>query len=162
MNSRNRRAARRQRDLPRGVSPPCFRLLGIDYGKVRVGLAVSDLDQRIASPLATYLRRDCQQDARFFQDLVRDEDIGLVVIGLPMHTDGREGILAKQAREYGAWLKEVTALPVVFWDERFTTKEAEEHLRSAGLTRQKRKTRRDRVAAQLLLQAFIDDSARPL
>lgn len=132
------------------------RVLGVDFGQVRVGLAVSDPERRIASPLKTYQRRDREKDARFFHDLVREEQIGLIVVGLPMHTDGREGILAAQAREFGNWLKETTGLPVVFWDERFTTVEAEQHLRAAGLPRQKRKSRRDRVAAQIILQAFIE------
>lgn len=132
------------------------RLLGVDYGKVRVGLAVSDPERRIASPLTTCERKDNDRDARYFQDLVRDEEIALLVVGLPMHTDGREGMLAEEARKYGEWLHEITGLPVTFWDERFTSHEAEEHLRTAGLTRAKRKERRDRLAAQIILQGFID------
>lgn len=132
------------------------RLLGIDFGQVRVGLAVSDPDRCIASPLATYHRRDAQKDATFFRELVRTEEIGRIVVGLPLHTDGREGMLAGQARTFGTWLAEATALPVVFFDERFTTVEAEQHLRSAGLSRQKRKSRRDCLAAQIVLQSFID------
>jgi len=132
------------------------RLLGIDYGKARVGLAVSDPERRLASPLATLERKDNDRDARYFQDLVRDEEIGLLVVGLPLHNDGREGILAEAARKYGEWLHDVTGLPVAFWDERFTSIEAEEHLRGAGLTRAKRKQRRDRLAAQIILQGFID------
>jgi putative Holliday junction resolvase len=78
------------------------------------------------------------------------------VVGLPVHTDGREGTKAAEARAFGAWLGEVTGLPVVFWDERFTTVEAESALWQAGLTHKKRKERRDRVAAQLMLQAYLD------
>ena len=132
------------------------RLLGIDYGKVRVGLAVSDPERRIASPLVTYERKDDERDAHFFKELVREEEIGLLVIGLPMHNDGREGELAEAARKYGDWLHEVTGLPIAYWDERFTTREAEEHLQMAGLTRAQRKARRDRVAAQIILQTFIE------
>lgn len=132
------------------------RLLGVDYGSVRVGLAVSDADRRIASPLATYARRDRDRDARFFQDLVAQEEVGELVIGLPVHLSGREGQNAAEARAFGRWLGEVTGLPVVFWDERFTSVEAENFLLAAGLTNKRRKERRDRVAAQILLQAYLE------
>jgi putative Holliday junction resolvase len=132
------------------------RLLGIDTGSVRIGLAVSDAERRIASPLETYRRRDKATDARYFQELVEQEEIAALVVGLPVHTDGREGHKAAEAREFAAWLTEVTGLPVSFYDERFTTVEAESHLWSAGLTHKKRKERRDQVAAQILLQAYLD------
>jgi putative Holliday junction resolvase len=132
------------------------RLLGVDPGGVRVGLAISDADRRIASPLTTYTRRDREQDARYFRKVVDEEEAGGLVVGLPVHLDGREGQKAVESRAYGRWLAEVTGLPVVFWDERFTTREAESHLWSAGLTHRQRKDRRDRVAAQILLQTYLD------
>jgi putative Holliday junction resolvase len=144
------------------------RLLGVDFGSVRVGLAVSDPDRRIASPLATYERRRKDQDGRYFLELIAAEEIGLIVVGLPVHLSGHEGAKAMQARAFGRWLAEVTRLPVRFWDERFTTVEAEHHLQAAGLTRKRRKSRRDRVAAQILLQHYldagcpIDEAPRPL
>jgi putative Holliday junction resolvase len=132
------------------------RLLGVDTGSVRIGLAVSDPERKIASPLETYRRRDKLQDARYFQELVKQEDVAALVVGLPVHTNGREGVKATEARQFAAWLTEVTGLPAVLWDERFTTVEAESHLWSAGLTHKQRKERRDRVAAQILLQAYLD------
>jgi putative Holliday junction resolvase len=132
------------------------RLLGVDTGSVRVGLAVSDPDRKIAFPLETYVRRGRERDARYFHDLAEREEVGGLVVGLPVHTDGREGRKAAEARAYGRWLAEVTGLPVVFWDERFTTVEAESALWEAGLTHRQRKARRDRVAAQMLLQAYLD------
>jgi putative Holliday junction resolvase len=137
------------------------RLLGVDYGSVRVGLAVSDPDRILASPLTTYTRRDPEADACYFRDLVAAEGVGGLVVGLPVHTDGREGVKAKEARAYGAWLAEVTGLPVVFADERFTTVQAESALWDAGLTHKRRKERRDRVAAQMLLQAYLDAGCPP-
>jgi putative Holliday junction resolvase len=77
-------------------------------------------------------------------------------VGLPVHLDGREGSKALEARRFGQWLGEVTNLPIVFWDERFTTVEAEGYLWSAGLTHKRRKARRDQVAAQIMLQSFLD------
>jgi putative Holliday junction resolvase len=132
------------------------RLLGVDYGTVRVGLAVSDPEHRIASPLATYERRGRQGDEHYFRKLVEEEEVGRIVVGLPVHTDGHEGAKAVEARKFGTWLAEVTGLPVVYFDERFTTVEAEGFLLSAGLTSKRRKARRDRVAAQILLQSFLD------
>jgi putative Holliday junction resolvase len=77
-------------------------------------------------------------------------------VGLPVHLDGREGVKAGEARTFGTWLEEITGLPLVYWDERFTTVEAEGHLLAAGLTNKRRKSRRDRVAAQILLQSYLD------
>jgi putative holliday junction resolvase len=132
------------------------RLLGVDYGTVRVGLAVSDPERRLASPLGTYERRGREPDARHFRKLVEDEEVGRLVVGLPVHLDGREGQKAAEARKFGAWLAEVTGLPVTFFDERFTTVEAEGFLLAAGLTNKRRKARRDRVAAQILLQSYLE------
>jgi putative Holliday junction resolvase len=131
-------------------------LLGVDFGSVRIGLAISDPDRKIAFPFATYTRRDREQDAGYFRKVVEAEAISQIVVGLPVHLDGREGLKASEARAYGQWLGDVTGLPVVFWDERFTTVEAEGHLWSAGLTHKRRKARRDRVAAQILLQWYLD------
>ena len=132
------------------------RLLGVDFGTVRIGLAISDPDRKIAFPLATYARGSREQDENYFRKLMGAEEIGQLVVGLPVHLNGHEGSKAIEARALGRWLKEVTGLPVVFWDERFITVEAEEHLWSAGLTHKRRKARRDRVAAQILLQSFLD------
>ncbi len=132
------------------------RLLGIDHGKARLGLAVSDPDRHIASPLANYTRRDLEQDGRYLRKVIDDEDIGQLVIGLPVHLSGREGEQATAARQFGQWLTELTGLPCVFWDERFSTFEAESSLWQAGLTHKKRKARRDQVAAQVFLQAYIE------
>lgn len=132
------------------------RLLGVDYGAVRVGLSVSDPDRKFAFPLTTYERRGREQDAAYFREVVAEEEIGGLVVGLPVHLSGQEGAKAVEARAFGSWLTETTGLPVIYWDERFTTVEAESALWSAGLTHKQRKFRRDRVAAQILLQAYLD------
>ena len=132
------------------------RLLGVDYGDVRVGLAVSDPDRKIAFPLATYVRQGRERDAMYFQALAKTEGIAGVVVGLPVHLSGKEGQKAAAARAFAAWLSQATGLPVRFWDERFSTVQAESALWAAGLTHKKRKARRDKVAAQMLLQAYLD------
>jgi putative Holliday junction resolvase len=136
------------------------RLLGVDHGQVRIGLAVSDPDGKIASPLATYQRQRRDQDAAYFQALVKDEEIGQIILGLPIHADGREGCKATEVRAFGSWLEEIIGLPVIYWDERFTTVEAEAHLWSAGLTHKARKARRDRVSAQIILRSYLDTSQK--
>jgi putative Holliday junction resolvase len=131
-------------------------LLGVDFGSVRIGLAVSDPDRKIAFPLSTYERQDREKDADHFRAVVAAQGAGAIVVGLPVHLGGQEGTKAVEARAFGQWLAEITGLPVLFWDERFTTVEAEATLWSAGLSHKKRKARRDRVAAQMLLQAYLD------
>ncbi len=132
------------------------RLLGVDYGDVRVGLAVSDPDRKIAFPLTIYTRQSRERDAVRFKALAKAEGIAGLVVGLPVHLSGKEGQKAAAARAFAAWLSQATGLPARFWDERFTTVEAESALWNAGLTHKKRKARRDKVAAQMLLQAYLD------
>jgi putative holliday junction resolvase len=132
------------------------RLLAIDPGKVRLGLAISDPERRLASPLLTYTRRDAEQDARFLLKVIEEHEVGQIVIGLPVHLSGREGEQAQAARLLGAAVAQRTGLPCIFWDERFTTREAESALWNAGLTHRQRKDRRDQVAAQILLNDYLD------
>lgn len=132
------------------------RLLGVDFGTRRIGLAISDPDRRIASPLSTYHRQSPSKDARHFQELVKTEQVARIVVGLPVHTSGREGEKAAEARAFGQWLQKTIGLPVMFWDERFTTADAERALWDAGLSHQQRKARRDKVAATVLLQSYLD------
>jgi putative holliday junction resolvase len=133
------------------------RVLGLDFGTRRVGAAVSDPRRMIATPLEVYARRDPAQDARHYQNLVQEHEIDRIVIGLPLHTGGHEGTSAAFARTWGDWLAEVTRLPVTYFDERYTTIEAEDALIAAGLKRSKRKGLRDMLAARILLQNYLDD-----
>lgn len=132
------------------------RILGVDFGLVRVGLAITDPDRIICSPLETYTREDPEADAAYYRTLVEEENVLRIVVGLPLHTNDQESIKSGEARQYGAWLAEVTGKPVSFWDERFTTVEAESALWNAGLTHRKRKARRDQLAAQIMLQAYVE------
>jgi putative Holliday junction resolvase len=132
------------------------RVLGIDFGTRRVGAAVSDPRRKIATPLEVYERRDVVQDARHYRGLVAEHDVDLIVIGLPLHTSGQEGTSAKQARAWGSWIGKETGIPVVYHDERYSTVDAEERLIAAWIKRQGRKDRRDMLAAQILLQGFLD------
>lgn len=135
---------------------PRTRILAIDPGSVRIGLAISDTERHIASPLTTYTRRDTTQDAIYFKKIVEDEEIGLILVGLPVREDGYEGEQAKAARVLGEWLQQTTGVECIYCDERFTSFAADESMNAAGLTKKQRKARRDRVAAQVLLQTYLD------
>ena len=132
------------------------RIAGIDFGTVRIGIAITDVERTLASPYENYTRRSPLRDAEFFRQFVREAEIESFVVGLPLHTDGRESQKSQEARQYGQWLRETTELPVEFFDERFTTVEAEQTLIDAGLTNKQRKTRLDKLAAQIMLSAFLE------
>ena len=144
--------------------PKRGRLLGLDYGTKRVGLALSNLEQTIASPHELLERRDERQDARHLQKTVREYDVKGIVVGLPVHMSGDEGEKAREARAFAQWAAGVVGLPVAFCDERYTTAMADEQLQAAELSPKQRRVRRDKLAAQILLQAFLDggrDADRP-
>jgi len=131
-------------------------LLGIDYGTRRVGVAVSDRDQRFSSPLHNHDRHGVQVDERFFRKVVEEyRPVGLVV-GLPIHLSGDESEKSREARKFAEWLGAVTGLPYTFQDERFTSFQAEKLLLAAELSKKKRKERMDKLSAQILLQTFLD------
>ena len=138
-------------------------LLGLDYGTKRIGVAVSTQEQNIASPLENYTRRNEREDAEFLSRIARDYRAVGVVVGLPVHMSGDEGAKAQEARAFGNWVAQVLKLPVVFWDERFSSAMAELYLQHAEISRKKQQHRLDKVAAQVMLQSFLDaeDRLRP-
>lgn len=132
----------------------------IDYGAVRVGVALSDEARTMALPHATYERRSEAADAEWFRRLASEYQVTQFVVGLPVHLDGRESQESRAARQFGQWLAAKVKIPCVFFDERFTTAEAEETLRDRGLTARQRKARRDMLAAQILLRDFLASGCR--
>jgi putative holliday junction resolvase len=138
------------------------RIAAIDYGTVRLGVAISDPARTLASPYENYTRRGPEQDARRMQRLAAEEAITLFVVGLPVHLDGRESEKSREAREFARWLGQVTGLPVELFDERFTTVEADELLLGAKMTRKRRRRRRDMLAAQILLTAYLEPHRKGL
>jgi putative Holliday junction resolvase len=146
--------------IPNSELPARGRLLGVDFGTVRVGLAVCDPDRIVASALETYTRTTDKADAAYFVALAtREKAVGFVV-GLPISLNGTEGLKAIEAREFGAWLSTATGQPVEFFDERFTTAAAEDTLREAKVRADKRTGKRDRLAAQIILQSYLDSRPR--
>ena len=140
--------------------PARGRIAGIDFGDVRVGIAVTDVDQKLASPYENYTRGDAAADARRFRRLIVEEQIVGFVVGLPVWGSGQESQKSREARRFGHWLANETGAPVCFFDERYTTVEAEQLLEAAQLSRKRRKQRRDMVAAQIMLTAYLESGDR--
>ncbi len=139
------------------------RVLGVDYGERRVGLAVSDPTGTIAQPLPTLTRRAGKRPpVQAIADLAREWQAEVLVVGLPLTLDGDESDWTRETRAFAERLADRTGLPLHFVDERMTSVRAERAVRSLGLRRAQRedKTRVDAAAAVLILQAFLDRSAR--
>ncbi len=141
--------------------PATGRLIGVDHGTVRVGLAVCDPDRRVATPLHTYKLRTPEKDADYFARLAVGETVVGWVVGLPLHMSGAEGEAAIACRAFGAWLATLTNLPVAFHDERYTSAGADEAMQAAGLNPRQRKEKLDKVAAQFILQAYLTANHPP-
>ncbi|MEE2685200.1 MAG: Holliday junction resolvase RuvX [Planctomycetota bacterium] len=134
------------------------RLAGIDFGTRRVGIAICDAGQRLASPLDIYQRGSESDDAQYFQRIVREESLVGLVIGLPVFASGEESEKSQQARAFGQWLSRLAGIPVAFHDERYSTAQAEAALGAASLTKKQRKQRIDKVAAQFILSAYLESA----
>ncbi len=135
------------------------RVLGLDPGERRIGVALSDTMGMIAQPYMVIDRR--RQDlAATLRALCEDQEVGTVVVGLPVSLSGEEGEAARRARAFGAAVEEILGCEVVYQDERFTTVQAEDALLEAGMRRAERRERRDKVAAALMLQGFLDAQRR--
>ena len=133
-----------------------MRYLGLDVGDRRIGLALSDETGSLASGLPTFERRGPRQDPRAIAELVRTHEAGEVVVGLPRRLDGQVGPQAEKVLQFIEQLRSVIKVPVVPWDERFTSVVAEQALLEAGASRKKRKENIDKVSAILILQSYLD------
>ena len=131
------------------------RILGLDPGSRRIGVAISDASRVIASPLEVIDRHRTDVTTRL-RTLCEEYEVDVVVVGLPVNLSGDEGPAAAAARELGASVAASTGHDVVYWDERFTTRTAEAALIEAGMRREDRRDRRDKVAAAVMLQGYLD------
>ena len=133
-----------------------MRTLGIDYGRRRLGLAISDGGGILASPLSVYERRGEKEDLTFLSTLVLERKAGRIVLGLPLNMDGSSGEMADEVIAFAAALREESGLPVLTFDERLTSIEAERVLVQANLSRKRRKGLRDSLSAVLILQGYLE------
>jgi putative Holliday junction resolvase len=132
------------------------RILAVDYGEKRIGLAVSDELGITASPLMTLARRSDDETVRQIAQLASKLRVTQIVVGLPRRTDAQEGEMERKVKAFAEKLRQAISVPVVLFDERFTTRIAEQVLLEADLSRRKRKQVRDRLAAVILLQSFLE------
>jgi putative Holliday junction resolvase len=133
-----------------------MRFLGLDVGDKTIGLALSDESATIASGLPTYYRIGPRKDVKAIAELVRQREVGEVVVGLPLRLDGQAGIQAQKVLAFVDSLKGAVKVPLVPWDERFTTVAAEQALIEADVSRKARRAVVDKVAAILILQSYLD------
>lgn len=143
-----------------GEIPTEGALFGIDFGTKRIGVAICNPEQTMAMPLENYTLRKPDLDAAWLRQLARGYGVRGLVIGLPVHMSGDEGGKAKQAREFGQWAAEATELPVAWWDERYSSSVADMRMDQSGVSKNRRKSKRDQLAAQVILQSFLDADDR--
>ncbi len=132
-----------------------MRTLALDVGDRRIGVAISDPTATIASPVTTIQRVSVKKDQQLIAGLVREHEAERVVIGLPRTLRGELGPQAQKVMRFGEQLAEVLSVPVVYWDERHSTVDAERIVRSRGRGRQSRGAL-DHVAAAVILQNYLD------
>ena len=137
------------------------RILGIDFGDRRIGVAVSDGLGLTAQPVGVVATQAEGQHLGELAGICREREVECVVVGLPRNMNGSLGERAQVTLEFVEALRGALDLPVETWDERLTTRQDERSLRARGLTHKKRKARRDTVAAQLILQGYLDAHRRP-
>ena len=133
------------------------RVMALDVGDVRIGIAVSDLMGIIANPLETYTRKgNLDVDAKYIADLAESKEVSLFVSGLPLGLKGQENEQTAKTREFVDKLKQICDIPVEYLDERFTTLSAERVLIEGNVRRENRKKVIDKVAATIILQNYLD------
>lgn len=133
-----------------------MKAMGIDYGEARIGIALSDLLKMLASPYTTYHTKDAEQDYQYFLDLITNEKVDTLVVGLPYNMQGEEQAIATKAREFANTLASRSGCKLVLIDERMTSVVAEDILRQKYRDWRERKKHLDEVAAMVILQDYLD------
>ena len=141
------------------MTPAPSRILALDLGKRRIGLAISDPLGITAQGLPNLVRTTKRADLALLQQLIREREVGLVLLGNPIGMRGTEGRQSGWVREFGEAIEKYTGLPVKLWDERLTSVEAGRVLRSSGISIEKRAAAVDRLSAVILLQSYLDAMA---
>jgi putative Holliday junction resolvase len=132
------------------------RILALDLGRKRIGLAISDPLGITAQGLPNLERTRKRDDLEALATIVREREVGLILMGNPVNMGGAEGRQSEWVREFASALEKQTGLPIRFWDERLTTVEAQRVLRESGISLEKRAAAVDRLSAVILLQSYLD------
>ena len=146
---------RKPRELTKELSRNA-RVLGLDLGTRTIGLALSDVGHTIATPFDTIARSKLAADLARLKTVIETEDVGALVLGLPVNMDGSEGPRCQATRQFAADLLRAMDIPLTFWDERLSTRAAESALLEADVSRKRRAEIIDKVAAAIILQGFLD------
>ena len=132
------------------------RLLGLDVGTKTIGMALSDVTRSVATPFDTIRRTKFTTDAKAIREVVEKNQVGALVLGLPLNLDGSEGPRAQSTRAFARNLAIHVTVPMVFWDERLSTAAVERHLIEADASRKRRAEVVDRMAAAYILQGVLE------
>jgi putative holliday junction resolvase len=138
------------------LTPSISRILALDLGKRRIGLAISDPLRITAQGLPNLVRTNKRNDLDALEQLIRQREVALVLMGNPINMGGKEGRQSAWVREFAGDIEKRTGLPVRLWDERLTSVEAGRVLRSSGISIEKRAAAVDRLSAVILLQSYLD------
>ena len=133
-----------------------MRILGLDHGTKRIGVAISDETKMIAQPLEFLPAQPFENVARRLREIMTEKPVELIVVGMPRNMDGTFGPAADKVREFIGALTQVTSVPIRTWDERLTSAQANRVLIAADVRRSDRKEKVDKTAAAILLQSFLD------
>jgi putative Holliday junction resolvase len=133
-----------------------MRILGIDYGSKRLGLAMCDELGLTAQALTTITRKNRERDLKEIETVIKQYNVEKIVVGYPLRLDGTEGIQCEKVNKFVDILESRFSLPIVKWDETLSTKEAEQILIEANINRKKRKDVVDKIAAAIILQDYLD------
>lgn len=138
------------------LSPTTTRILALDLGKRRIGLAISDPLRITAQGLPNIFRTNKRADLTALENLIHEREVGLILMGNPINMGGKEGRQSAWVREFAGDIEKRTGLPVKLWDERLTSVEAGRVLRSSGISIEKRAAAVDKLSAVILLQSYLD------
>lgn len=135
-----------------------MRIIGLDYGEARIGVAVSDALGLIANPLDTICEKDREKQLEKTAEVIEREGAEKIVVGMPKRMDGSMGHRAEYTKEFAEELAEMCNLPLIMWDERLSSAEAHKVLEEGGVGGKNRKTKVDKIAAVLILQTYLDSA----
>ena len=133
-----------------------YKIMALDYGDVRIGIALSDMTRTIASGFENYTRKTVEQDISHIIDIAKSNNVKKILMGLPYNMDGSESNQTLKTKEFASVLGEKSGYEIIFFDERLTSKIAERMLIEADVSRNKRKNVLDKLSATIILQDYLN------
>jgi putative Holliday junction resolvase len=137
-----------------------MRVMGLDVGDKTVGIAISDALLLTAQARPTLRRKNLKSDVEILRRMAEENEVHEIVVGQPLHMDGTSSSQSEKVQRFAEELRQAAGLPIVFWDERLTSFEAEQHLEQMGLNWRRRREHVDKIAAMIILQNYLDSRAR--